>query len=257
MTINQIFSAPRFLNLFREETTAGYKMTFIIASVVFVFLSLLFILNGSDHGTPEFHMIWYPILLLAGGFYFTSTSFDELNRKEERMNYLSIPASIFEKFSMKLLVTTLGYLVGVTLLYWLFSKFIDSITIHYFQFSFWKFNPFDDHYLLIIKLYLVIQSLFILGAATFNRFSFFKTLFVLGLIIFALGIFSGLSFRLIFADFFETFLKPKDQVKVIPSSQFRDFMQYSAWPFLQIIFWYVLAPILWITAYFKLKEREV
>jgi len=257
MTLNEVFSLPRFFNLFKEETSSGHRMTLIIASVVFAFLSFLFILNGSDRGTPEFHEIWYGLVLLAGGFYFTSTSFNELNRKEERMNYLAIPASIFEKFSMKLLITTLGYIISVTLIYWLFSKFIDLITLRYFDFQFDVFNPFGEHYLLLIKLYLVLQSIFILGAATFNRFSFFKTLFALGLIGLIIGTFFGISLRLVFADFFESLFVPRDDVTVIPSIEFRNFMEYTAWPLLQNLFWYVLAPVLWVIAYFKLKEREV
>jgi len=257
MTLNEVFSLPRFFNLLKEETSSGHRMTLIITSVIFVFLSFIFILNGSDHGTPEFHEVWYAIVLLAGGFYFTSTSFDELNRKEERMNYLAVPASIFEKFSMKLLITTLGYLIGLTLIYWLFSELINLITLKYFDFQFDTFNPFEDHYPLLIKIYLVVQSIFILGAATFNRFSFFKTLFVLGLIGLILGIFSGICFRLIFADLFQGFFIPKDNIRVMPSIQFRDFMEYTVWPLLQNLFWYVLAPVLWVIAYFKLKEREV
>ena len=98
------------------------------------------------------------------------------------MNYLAMPASIFEKFSLKLLITTVGYVIGVTLLYWLFAEVMDLISQRYFNFSFSTFNPFNDFYLFMIKLYLVIQSVFILGAATFNRFSFFKTLFALNTI---------------------------------------------------------------------------
>ncbi len=257
MTLNQIFSPSRFLNLLREETASGYKMPIIVASVVFVILSIIFIINASDHDNGGFHEIWYGIILLAGGFYFTSSSFNELNKKEERMNYLALPASIFEKFSLKLLVTSLGYLIGLTLIYWIFAQVIDSVTQSYFE---WSFRPFDirtGSFPLLIKLYLVLQSLFILGAATFNRFAFFKTLFAIGILGIGIGIFTGLCFRGIFAEYFQSFFEPKENVGIIPSIAFRDFMQYTAWPLLQNIFWYVLAPVMWIVAYFKLKEREV
>lgn len=257
MTLNQIFSVPRFLNLFREETASGYKIPIIVASVVFVFLTLIFIANAADNDNTGFHEVWYGILLLAGGFYFTSTSFNELNRKEERMNYLSMPASIFEKFSIKLLFTSLGYLIVVTLLYWIFSQVIDLITQRYFNFSFLPFTPTQGGYLLFIKLYLVLQSIFILGAATFNRFAFFKTLFSVALLGFGLIVFGWLIFRIIFAEYFETLFKPINNTGVMPSMGVRDFMQYTAWPILQFVFWYLLAPVMWIVAYFKLKEREV
>ncbi len=257
MMSNQIFAPTRFFKLFREEVFSGYRITLIVASVVFAFLMLIFTIVASDHSDADFHQVWYPIVLLAGGFYFTSTSFNVLNRKEQRMNYLSIPASIFEKFSLKLLITTLGYTVMATLLYWLFSESVNAITQRYFSFSFWEFNPFSEFNLFFIKLYIVIQSVFILGAATFNRFSFFKTLFALGLIYIALSLFGWLLFRIIFADLFDGLLVPRDNITVFPSYRFQDFVEFTAWPLLQNIFWYVMAPIFWVVAYFKLKEREV
>jgi len=257
MTFNQIFSPSRFLNLLREETASGYKIPIIVASVVFVFLGIIFILSVAGQDNRSFHEVWYGIILLAGGFYFTSTSFNELNQKEERMNYLALPASVFEKFSMKLLITSLGYLIGFTLIYWIFAQVIDTITQRYFE---WSFEPFDittDGFPTFIKLYLVLQSIFILGAVTFNRFAFFKTLFTIGILGLVIGIFTGLCFRGIFAEYFQSFFEPKDNVGIIPDIAFRNFMQYTAWPIIQNIFWYVLAPVMWIVAYFKLKEREV
>lgn len=257
MTSNQIFAAPRFLNLLRQETSSGYKMTFIIASVVLVFLSIVFIAVAADRDNGSFHQVWYSITLLAGGFYFTSTNFNELNRKENRMNYLALPASIFEKFSVKLLISTLGYIIGVTLLYLIFASIMDVVTRSYFDFSYDAFNPFDSFYLLIIKIYLVVQSVFLLGAVTFNRFSFFKTLFTLGIIGLVLAIIGGVIFRITFYEYFDGFFTPVDKVVTQPSRYFLDFMEFKMWPLVQGLFWYVLAPVLWVVAYFKLKEREV
>ncbi len=257
MTSNQIFAAPRFFNLLREETSSGYKMTFIIASVVLVFLSVVFISVAIDKDNADFHRIWYSIVLLGGGFYFTSTNFNELNRKEERMNYLAMPASIFEKFSVKLLISTLGYIIGVTLLYWIFASIMDVITVRYWDFSYDTFNPFDSFYLFMIKIYLVVQSVFLLGAVTFNRFSFFKTLFTLGIIGFVLAIIGWVVFRIVFYNYFDGFFSPRHDIAVMPSQNFQDFMEFTMWPLVQGLFWYVLAPVLWVVAYFKLKEREV
>jgi hypothetical protein len=257
MTSNQFFTFPRFSNLLREEVSSGYRMTFIIASVVFAFLLLIFTINAAEKDNAEFHQIWYSILLFVGGFYFTSTSFNELNRKEERMNYLALPASVFEKFSMKLLITTVGYLVGLTLLYWVFAQVEDIISQKYFAFSFTAFNPFDEFYILMIKLYLVIQSVFILGAVAFNRFAFFKTLFALWLLEIALGIFIWILVRIIFAEYFEGLFRVSNNILAIPDQSFQNFAEFTAWPFIQTIFWYALAPVLWVVTYFKLKEREV
>ena len=75
MIPNQVFSIPRFFNLFREETSSGYKIPFIVASVVFAFLLLIFTISASDHDNVDFHEIWYSIVLLGGGFYFYQYQF--------------------------------------------------------------------------------------------------------------------------------------------------------------------------------------
>ena len=257
MTSNQIFTLPRFFNLFRAESLSGYKMTIIISSVVFAFLLLIATILASDHDSKDFHQIWFSIVLLGGGFYFTSTSFQELNRKEQRMSYLLTPASIFEKFSKKLLITTVGYVVGVTFLYWIFSGVTEAISERYFNYSFTAFNPFDDFFAFIIKLYLVIQSVFLLGAVTFNRFSFFKTLFSLVLLEIGLSLMAWLMIRIVFAEYFESFFVPIDNMSAMPSYTFLNFIEFTVWPLIQNIFWFLLAPVLWVVTYFKLKEREV
>ncbi len=256
MTANQIFSLPRFFNLFREETSSGYRMTIIISIVIFAFLLFLSTLMSSQQEFIDFHHIWYSIVLLGGGFYFTSNSFNELNQKEQRMQYLSLPTSIFEKFSMKLLITTVGYVIGATLLYWVFATIAEAIAAN-FNWSFIAFDPTAPFFMLMIKLYLVIQSIFILGAATFGKLSFFKTIFTLNLLGLAIGVVCWIFFRVIFAEYFEGFFMPRDDILVIPDKGFQNFVEHTLWPTVQNVFWYALAPFCWIVAYFKLKEQEV
>ena len=168
-----------------------------------------------------------------------------------------IPASVFEKFTMKLLMTTVVWTTGITLLYWLFANVTGYFANYYFGYSFIPFDPFENPNWLIIKLYLVIQSVFILGAAYFNRFTFFKTSF--SVVILALGIafLTLLFFRIIFASYFDSLFEPMENIMMVPNQAFQDFAQYTLWPLVQNVFWYVLAPLLWVVAYFKLKEREV
>lgn len=257
MTTSQIFDISRFFKLTRTEMSSGYKLTLIVAVVVFLFLLFLSTIMAMDGDTREFHEIWYSIILLGGGFYFTSTIFDELNRKEQRLQYLTTPASLFEKFSLKLLITTVGWIVGVTLLYWVFAQVADWIAAHYFSSSFSDFEPFNEFYRMMIAIYISVQSLFLLGAATFNRFSFFKTLFSLNLLGFVLLLFLFLIFRILFASYFDGFVMVDDNIRVQPSQGFIDFMEFKMWPLVQFLFWYVLPIIMWVVAFFKLKEREV
>ena len=84
--------------------------------------------------------------------------------------------------------------------------------------------------------------------------SFPFSLALLGLVI---GAFAWLIFRIIFAEYFESFFIPRDNLRVMPDKNFQNFAEFTLWPLIQTVFWYVLAPLCWVIAYFKLKEREV
>ena len=254
--LNQYFKGSRFLQLLKLEQVRGYKRFLIISLDVFAFLMLIILIMASDHDFEDFHSVWYPIVLLGGGYLYAGSSFSELNKEKSRMTYLSLPASTFEKFASKFLITNFGYLIFATLVYWLFSILSNAISQAWFNFSFQEFNPFREHYPLIMIIYITTHSIFFLGAIAFNRFAIFKTFLSLVVVYFILAVIIYLCVRIIFYDVFDGFFHVRQDVLYRPNDQLKEFLKHSLPKIAQFISYFVITPLILAAGYFKLKERE-
>ena len=255
--LNQYFNGSRFLQLFKVEFTSGYRNFLIATLAVFAFLMMIIMIMAEDHDFEDFHGIWYPIVLLGGGYLFTSGSLSELNTSNSRMGYLSLPASTFEKFLSKFLITNFGYIIYVTLIYGLFAWLSNTLSKSFFDFTFQSFNPFREHYPLILIIYVTTHSIFLLGAIAFNRYAIFKTFLSLVVTYFILAAIIYLGVRTIFYDVFDGMFSVRNDVLYQPTDQLKDFIQYSLPKISQYISYFILTPAILVAGYFKLKEREV
>ncbi len=257
MELNQYFKGSRLLQLLKVEVSSGYRNFFLATLATFAFLMLVIMIMAEDHDFEDFHGIWYPIVLLGGGYLFTSRSLSELDAENSRMGYLSLPASNFEKFTSKFLITNFGYILFVTIVYALFALLSNAISEAYFNFSFQAFNPFREHYPIILIIYITTHSIFLLGAITFNRFAIFKTFLSMVVIYFILAAIIFLCVRIIFYDFFDGMFMVKHDVLYRPNEQFKDFAEHSLPKIAQFISYFIITPLILAAGYFKLKEREV
>jgi hypothetical protein len=254
---NQYFNSSRFLQLLKLEGLRSYDKTLFAGLSIFAFLMFLILIMASDHDFFDFHRVWYGLVLLAGGYLFTSTSLSELNTEHSRMGYLSLPASTFEKFASKFLITNIGYIAFATSAYWLFSIISNALCGVFFDFQFEAFNPFDRFYGLFMLIYFMTQSIFLLGAATFNRFTIFKTFLSMVVVNLVLASIIYLFIRIIFYDVFDGMFAVRDNVLYRPNENFIEFFKHSLPNILQFISYFIIVPMILAAGYFKLKEREV
>ncbi len=253
---NKYLNGSRFLQLFKVEFISGYRNFFIATLATFAFLMFLIIIMAKDHDFEDFHGIWYPIVLLGGGYLFTSSIFSELNREHSRMTYLSLPASAFEKYTSKFLITNFGYLIFTTLVYWLFTILSNAISEAYFNFSFQQFNPFREHYPIIILIYITTHSIFFLGSIAFNRFAVFKTFLSILVTYLILAVILYLGVRIIFYNIFDGFFHVRQDVLYRPNDQLIHFLEHSLAKISIYISCFIITPLILAAGYFKLKERE-
>lgn len=258
MILEQQFQIQRFIALLKVELSKINRSTWMIIGAVFT-VSLLTSLVWAADQDPEFHQIFYPIILLGGGFLFTSVAFSELIEDKSRQFYLTLPASNLEKFLSKLLVSSIAYTTFVVVGYFLFSLLVDGLTNYYYNYQFIPFAPFSGEYWLIFKLYLTLQSIFLLGAITFRKYAFFKTMLIGATLPFVFGIISFLLLRLVFFDYFgfSPDMEGSINTNMQPSKGFESFGQNILWPLVQFLFWVGLPIFFWVVAYFRLTEKEV
>ncbi|MEL6923296.1 MAG: hypothetical protein AAFO94_04545 [Bacteroidota bacterium] len=248
--MNNILNFGRLGLLLRKDIVTGYRLAGLTLLTAFVIATLAILINDEY----DFHYEFFPVVILLGGFIYASVTFNELHTKDQRHVFLSLPASAFEKLLSKLLLSTLGFALVMTLSYWLYTLVINAVADGWLGIELQDFTPFEKEMWLAIKLFLVLQSVFLLGSVYFDNYAFMKTVGTLLVVALVLALITYLLANVFLAKHFEGWsFRPRN---VVPSEALRSFMEGPFTKVIKFIFWYLLAPFLWVVAYFKLKERE-
>ena len=256
--MNSNFNITRVGHLLKKDVITNYKVLALGLMGLFVIVSIM-VMNEidihSDSRDRDFHFETFPFIILLGGFVVASVAFNELHTPNQRHVFLNLPASNFEKFLSKWLLSTLIFAIVIVVSYWVFSLILDALVSYQFDYDFIPFNPFQEDVWLAIKLFFILQPIFLIGSIYFNQYSFLKTagtIILVGAVTLLIGY--VLAF-VILGKYFDGFeFKPRG---VVPSANLDAFMEGTFTDVVKFLFWYCLAPFLWVVAYFKLKEREV
>ncbi len=248
--------------LLKRDLMSGYMTTLIVlaaGSSVLLLIDLLKLWRGeisSGHHAEMFR----PILIL-GGFIFTSNTFKELHRKETNQSYLMIPASPLEKVLAGILRSSLGWAGFMALWYGLFTLLSfglgELVLGRHFPFT----NPLSREMLYLYANYIVIQSVFLVGAIYFRKNNFFKTIFTLFLFLILFSVVMVVVFRVVFSDYFSGFMMVHDDYTIIPFLQLASYRYEGLVDFLiglkNIVYWGLFAPVAWILTYVRFREVQV
>jgi hypothetical protein len=100
--------------------------------------------------------------------------------------------------------------------------------------------------------------MFLLGSSYLKKLVYIKVLLVIMGILFAIIIFSIVLTPIVFLDCFEGLsLIPKENLPNFALTNFLSFVTNILWPFVKILFWWVMAPWLWVLTVVRLSEKEV
>ena len=112
----------------------------------------------------------------------TSISFSEYSQKDSRVFHMTMPASPFEKWVSKVIIAIILFPMAFLILYQVFAQ----LTYRWdeaFPFNIVQLNFFDPFIWKHVIDAIAIQGIIFFGAVTFRRYSFFKTILAIGLII--------------------------------------------------------------------------
>jgi hypothetical protein len=205
------FSPRRFGHLMRREIAHGYRGILIamaaVAAGVIVFAalgSLVMSAGGAPAGTVrgDGYFGFFQALLFLGGFILTSLSFREVWQNGSGIAYLMLPGSLFEKFVVKLLVTSVGVAAGTLVFVSAAAAASEALDRLLFGVGHGFFNPFTPAVGQAVARYLVLQSFFLLGSIWFRRLAFVKTVLWFGLFGIALVIIFFVAVRIGLAPHF-------------------------------------------------------
>ena len=251
----QSFSIKRVLLLMQKTAYENIKFVLIGLVTVFGIFSIILFLNGLDEGDAWGKMqAFYVAGFIISGFFISGMAFTNLRTKEKTMSYLSLPASILEKFISELLLTTIGFIVIYTAIFYVFNFAVYLIGSP-FNLDANIIDLFNTDVLMGYIYYVILQSIFLAGAATFKKAPLFFTTFSLFIVGVAITIFFVIL-ALITKEHFESFEMTNMNFNGNPHDFEAEIENHFLIRFPKFMFYYLTAPIFWLVTYMKLKEKE-
>ena len=134
------------------------------------------------------------VLFVLGGLLMTSTIFKELHSSTTSFQFLTLPATAFEKLLNAWAITTVLYIVASFIFYFLLTLMIQLITAFALttELSIQLFNPLDFKIAETVASYLYYQSIFLLGAVYFVKNNFLKTLLSIVIVVISIIVIVGI-----------------------------------------------------------------
>jgi hypothetical protein len=251
----------RLFLLIKKEYIENIKLVLIgyIAVIGFIFAILL--LNSIYDGELwlYFNGIYNSTIVLVG-IVFAGISFADFRTKERAISYLTLPATHLEKILSQILLSTFGFVISYTLVFYLSYLMFYVIGKMFFTFPIGGFNPFTLDTYNAISALIIIQSLYLAGASFFKKIPVFFTslyIFVFSLILLLVV---GVLVHLLTNQIPQYVgLQSEDMEFVFNTQGPKNISKDDFWSgkIISIFFHYLLAPIFWLITYFNLKEKEV
>jgi hypothetical protein len=230
--MNNIFCLKRFSRLILNDLRLRKKIIFISAATLIIFFALMPFHVTSSLG-------FYFFILYIGGFYISSTAFQEVHDSRKAYLFLTLPCSNLERFLSKWFLTSLGYALGLLAIYYAFSWISFIVNAFIFHQYTQVFDITAPYLWLKIEKYIILQAVILLGAIYFKRHALIKTALCIGSLFLLYSIFSALLTWMLCPGCF-----------AYPLTMQIILQTYHA-------FWLLLAPFCWLLTYYRLSESEL
>jgi hypothetical protein len=263
--MNEIFSARRYRMLMVKTILErpGQLLGATILSFSAVLLVYFFIKSVSNIGTAQF--ISFAVGLIGGGCLFCSIVFGYFSDGARGASYLTLPASIFEKWLCAIVLILLHIALFLS-----WFRAIDDLFVHLYHSSLNRNDPRYAGFYNAVYLFSFTssdaQGLYaffansagpmLIGSLYFNKIPFIKTaLFICGLYFFTflLNYLIGIALfpdAMHFYPFHMLAMKAGDDFKQVV-------MPPWFYPLWDVITLYLLPAIFCIISYIRLKEKEI
>ena len=282
--MNNILNIKRLGLVFRKDILEGWKRYMLLFLTMLGIITVMLTWNYWDHYrdieivgehnvNPNTNRVLLAYLsLMFGGFglIFASTFASPMNSKLKKITYLLSPSSNFEKYFTRWVIVTVVYTISFFIAMWaadmirvaicsvrfpdLNIMFVDLTKLVYMGNESGTGDCLlsIDIFILLVNLYFLFQSLFILGATFWAKSAFVKTFTAVALIIILYVLICRWAILLFYGDFdtfgnvlnsFESIIKTNMNEKttsIIASS---------------VISFFTLAN--WTLAFFRFRESEI
>ena len=258
MTLYNTVNPTRFTRLAINDIRVGGRSLLIALGAT---VGLLLVTNASSVASSErwyFHIVFFPLTLMLGGHIATSLCFREMHNPKRGYMYLTMPGSLLEKFAVKLLLTSIGWAILAVVVYWIFSVLAAGLTSLLLGMAHPVFDPFHRSVWWFVRLYIVTQSVTLFGAVYFRKLHLVKTILSITALAIVLALLAGGLARLVFTDYFRGgWLSFDDSAFNFADGQRLEAFYSKVLDVIVFVFWWVIAPILWVAAFLRLRDTEV
>ncbi len=251
------FSFKRIFLLMQKTVYENAKSILTgIITLFGIYSFILFISALNDGDAWANTEVFYYSGLIIGAIYVAGTAFTDFRSKGRTFSYLTLPASVLEKFIAEFLLINIGFFIGYTIVFYLFNTLMIiignflMIDVHLANIFYYKSEIIKG-----IPVFFINQAIFLAGAATFRKAPLFKTISAM----FIYGIFMTIILSLLFYSAKDVFtaLPPylgNHDIKFGISGTFGSELIPDKF---QYLFYIILTVSFWAYTYFKLKEKEV
>ncbi|SIO51373.1 hypothetical protein [Chitinophaga niabensis] len=172
------FSFARFSYLFKLQMAANRKLYLLGMAAMagmmlcYMFLGVFTFENGL---TFETQIDFISIALILSGSFFASLIFKQYGDKDKRIQSILLPVSNTERLAVAGLFTFLLFPLVFILLYFICLTIANSVDVHVLgnMNDIYMLNGIEGRYMFMI--FFLVQSVSLLGAIWFRRFTFVKT----------------------------------------------------------------------------------
>jgi hypothetical protein len=260
--MNNTFDFDRFARLYRKHTVEHLKSYLlsaaVLAGLLLVCLGFFWYMNGANLSMRDQTNI-FVFFYLGCGIIFTSLAFAYLGQKKVAIPALMLPASHFEKYLVSFIYTFIVYQVVFTGIYFVVDGVLIALGKPIVKGETEMINVFDLDQKVYIAfiVYAVLHAFAFWGAIYFEKLHFIKTVFVV--------LASGFLLVIVNNILINSFIKAKTSkglpflgASVIEQGKYHKIEVHSqGFAFYVAAALIVITVLLWTTAYFKLKEKEV
>jgi len=246
--MNNIINLSRFGKLLKSDLISKKSSILTITLTIVGVLLFYNLVLPYNILSVNYHPTGFIFLLFLGGIWISSRGFKHLHDKASNYFYLTLPCSNFEKFLVKLVLTSIIYAVAILALYTFFYWVLAAISLVFFRHNYFIVTPFLTTTWKTIWLYIVVQSIFLLGSIYFKKLPLIKTILTAACV----GIILFILLAIIAKAFFNGFL-----ISAFPWTPHLISTHSATIRAFHYIFWILLAPFCWVVTYFRLKEIEV
>jgi hypothetical protein len=255
------FDMRKFFLITRNEIILNRTNLLIFPAVVWGILLINLLITIGVPNNVRIYGPSYSVFIFISGLIMTEKAFKDLHDENKGAAWLTLPASIFEKYASRVAYAIVVSTAGIMILFFLFS--LISRGIIYLIFGTLNtpelFNPFSIDILLKTLRGWILMSPFQLGMIYFKRRPFSKT-FVSILAYQLLLVLIAIVGLKLFISNVHGQLSVNFPPERIPNLFIENNSLAQAWSIVKwsagTAFWYLLAPLCWVTGYIRLKETE-